>query len=134
MALRIAVLCIALQGAAQAESLPDPTRPALGWNATAQAEVLPSGPQLQAIRTQHGVRSALISGQTVRIGSQVEGALVTRIDEDRVWLRGAGGVQQLKLFPNVEKHSANATAPNNKTQAKTRAHPTTSKGLRKETE
>jgi len=134
MALRLAILCIALLGVAQAESLPDPTRPALGWNAASQAEALPSGPQLQAIRTQNGVRSALISGQTVRIGSQVEGALVTRIDDDRVWLRGPGGVQQLKLFPDVEKNSAHALAPNSKTPAKPQVHPTTRKGLRKETE
>jgi len=134
MALRLIVLYLALQGIAQAESLPDPTRPAVGWNAAAQAEALPSGPQLQAIRTQNGVRSALISGQTVRIGSPVEGARVTRIDDDRVWLRGPDGVQQLKLFPEVEKHSANVLAPHSKTHAKPRLRPTTRKELRKDTE
>jgi hypothetical protein len=135
MALRLAVLFIALHGVAQAESLPDPTRPATGWNAATPTEALPSGPQLQAIRTQNGIRSALVSGQTVRIGSQVEGALVTRIDEDRVWLRGPNGVQQLKLFPEVEKqHSANASAPHIKTPAKPGPHPTKRRGLRKETE
>ena len=127
MAIRLSALCIALMPvlgcAAQAESLPDPTRPAVGWDAPTRTDALPSGPQLQAIRTQAGVRSALISGQSVVIGSHVQDALVTRIDEDQVWLRGPSGVQQLKLFPAVEKRSA-----------KTQAQPTLRKRLRKDTE
>lgn len=123
MALRLIALYLALLGAAQAETLPDPTRPALGWDAASETAALPSGPHLQAIRTQDGIRSALISGQTVRIGARVDGALVTRIDEDRVWLRGPSGMQQLKLFPEVEKSSANP-----------RTRPTARQGLRKEAE
>ena len=110
MALRVMALCIFLLSAVQAESLPDPTRPALGWNADAPDEIAPSGPRLQAIRSQGGVRSALIDGQNVRIGSKVNDVFVTRIDEDRVWLRGPNGVQQLKLFPEVEKRSAPQTS------------------------
>lgn len=101
----MSLLLIALLGVAHAETLPDPTRPAIGWNAAAQAD-LPSGPQLHAIRSQGGVRSALIDGQEVRIGSKFADAVVTRIDEDRLWLRGPGGVQELKLFPEVEKRSS----------------------------
>ncbi len=134
MAFRLIILFIVLPYAAQAESLPDPTRPALGWNAASHAEVVPSGPQLQAIRTQNGVRSALISGQAVHIGSQVEGALVTRIDEDRVWLRGSNGLQQLKLFPDVDKHDTNASGSDSKVPTKTRLQPRARKELRKEAE
>lgn len=107
MALRLTLsfLCgLSAHAVANAESLQDPTRPAIGWNAATQAEA-PSGPQLQAIRSQGGVRSAMVDGQTVRIGSKVADAVVTRIDEDRIWLRGPSGVQELKLFPEVEKRS-----------------------------
>lgn len=108
MALRlmlISLCCLGAQAPAHAESLPDPTRPAVGWNAATQAEA-PSGPQLQAIRSQGRVRSALIDGQDVRIGSKVGDAVVTRIDEDRLWLRGPNGVQELRLFPEAEKRSS----------------------------
>lgn len=112
MALRLIGFCLfgmAVLGPAQAESLPDPTRPALGAKASAPGETsgpsAPGGPQLQAIRSQAGVRSAMIDGQSVRIGAKVGDAVVTRIDEDRVWLRGSGGVRELKLFPEVEKRS-----------------------------
>ena len=104
----IPVLCAFACAAQAADTLPDPTRPAIGWNAAAQAEAVPSGPQLQAIRIQGQVRSAMISGETVHIGSKVEQAVVTRIEEDRVWLRGPQGVQLLKLFPEVEKHPPHA--------------------------
>lgn len=112
MALRLIGFCLfgmAVLGPTQAESLPDPTRPALGATASSPGETSgPSasgGPQLQAIRSQAGVRSAMIDGQSVRIGAKVGDAVVTRIDEDRVWLRGSGGVRELKLFPEVEKRS-----------------------------
>ena len=112
MALRLIGFCLfgmAVLGPTQAESLLDPTRPALGATASSAGETSgPStsgGPQLQAIRSQAGVRSAMIDGQSVRIGAKVGDAVVTRIDEDRVWLRGSGGVRELKLFPEVEKRS-----------------------------
>lgn len=132
MALRLIGFCLfgmATLGPAQAESLPDPTRPALG--ATVSGETTgsnaPAGPQLQAIRSQAGVRTAMIDGQSVRIGAKVGDAVVTRIDEDRVWLRGSGGVRELKLFPEVEKRSVN-------TFTKTSVGTPASKRLWKETQ
>jgi len=130
MALRLILLSLCYLGAytsAHADTLPDPTRPALGWNAATQTEAVPSGPQLQAIRSQGGVRSALVDGQNVRIGSKIADAVVTRIDEDRLWMRGPGGVQELKLFPEADKRS---NAPD---RAKKRTAPA-SKRTRKETE
>ena len=105
MAIRLSLMILSLCGAAQAESLPDPTRPPSGVE-TAVTAVAPSGPVLQLIRTLDGKRMALISGQTVVIGSKLNGAIVTRIDEDRVVLRGAEGVLTLKLFPDLDKSPA----------------------------
>ena len=132
MALRLISLYLVAICAAHAEPLPDPTRPAVGWNASAQAASVPSGPQLQAIRIQGQARSAMISGETVYVGSKVAGALITRIDEDRVWLRGSQGVQQLKLFPEVEKHMT--SSPASPTQRKAQVHPPARKESRKESE
>ena len=140
MALRLISLYFAAICTVQADVLPDPTRPAVGWNATASASAspIPSGPQLQAIRIQGLQRSALISGESVTIGSIIEGATITRIDEDRVWLRGPQGVQQLKLFPEVEKQNIDAPTLQPGTQNKLRAippaHPHVRKELRKESE
>lgn len=105
MVIRLSLILMGLSGAVQASSLPDPTRPPAGMDATIPV-VAPSGPVLQLIRTIDGKRMAIISGQAVKVGAKVGEAIVTRIDEDRVVLRGAEGVQTLKLFPEVEKTPA----------------------------
>ena len=102
-----------------AETLPDPTRPPAALDAGAAAAALPAGPAVQVIRNVHGKRSAVISGQEVVAGSKFGESVVTRIDEDRVELRGPEGAQTLKLFPDVEKHPVAATAT--KAQYKHRA-------------
>ncbi len=104
MVIRLIVGSIFLMSAAaQAESLPDPTRPPGGLEATSASVAAPSGPLLQLIRTLDGKRTAIISGQVVRVGGKVGDAVVARIDEDRVVLRGPTGMVMLKLFPDVEK-------------------------------
>lgn len=110
MAIRLSLLALGLLamsrgGAALAESVPDPTRPPAGTDASAPA-IVASGPVLQLIRTLDGKRIAVISGQTVKVGSKVNDAIVTQIEDDRVVLRGPEGLQTLKLFPEVEKRPA----------------------------
>lgn len=104
MAFRLIFLLLSASFAVHAEGLPDPTRPPASLDSGATATVQPSGPVLQVIRRINGKRSAMISGQEVKSGSKVGDAVVTRIDEDRVLLRGPDGTQALKLFPEVEKH------------------------------
>lgn len=117
MVIRLSLILIGLSGAVQAESMPDPTRPPAGMDATIPV-VVPSGPALQLIRTLDGKRMAIISGQAVKVGAKVGEAIVTRIDEDRVVLRGAEGVQTLKLFPDVEKNPSVSNQIESKPQAK----------------
>jgi MSHA biogenesis protein MshK len=102
MVIRLSFVLMSLSGLVQASNLPDPTRPPVSVNTAVQIE-LPSGPTLQLIRTLEGKRIAIISGQTVKVGTKFGDAKVMRIDEDRVVLRGPDGVQTLKLFPDVEK-------------------------------
>ncbi|MBI5752737.1 MAG: MSHA biogenesis protein MshK [Hydrogenophilales bacterium] len=120
MVIRLSFIIFSLSGAVQAESLPDPTRPPGGVDAAAPAAA-PSGPALQVIRTFDGKRMAIISGQAVKVGGKVGDAIVTRIDEDRVVLRGAEGVQTLKLFPDVEKSPVASGQIESKPQAKVKA-------------
>lgn len=117
MVIRLSLLIMSLSAAAQAESVPDPTRPPAGVDASAPVSA-PSGPSLQLIRTVEGKRMAIISGQAVKVGSKVNDAIVTQIEEDRVELRGAGGVQTLKLLPEVNKSPAAAGQSEVKPQAK----------------
>jgi len=116
MVIRLSLILMGLSGAVQASNLPDPTRPPAGMDATISV-VAPSGPVLQLIRTIDGKRMAIISGQAVKVGAKVGEAIVTRIDEDRVVLRGAEGVQTLKLFPEVEKTPAASSQIESKSRA-----------------
>lgn len=111
MVIRLSVMLWALSSALQAADLPDPTRPPSGMDAAVSVVAVPSGPVVQLIRTLDGKRTAIISGQTVQVGSKVGDAVVTRIDEDRVLMRGPAGVVTLKLFPEVEKYSTVSTKP-----------------------
>lgn len=120
MVIRLSLVLISLSGAVQASNLPDPTRPPGGVDA-AVPTLVPSGPALQLIRTLDGKRMAIISGQAVRVGGKVNDAIVTRIDEDRVMLRGPEGVQTLKLFPEVEKNPSVSDQIKSKPQAKAKA-------------
>ncbi len=125
MVIRLSLLLMSLLlpilgGAVLAESLPDPTRPPGGVDETTSV-VVPSGPALQVIRTLDGKRLAIISGQTVKVGGKVGDAIVTRIDEDRVLLRGPEGVQTLKLFPEVEKNPSVSDQIISRSQAKAKA-------------
>ena len=103
MALRLIFMLMSMSLAAHAENLPDPTRPPANLDGGITLTAQPSGPALQVIRTINGRRSAMISGQEVKSGSKLGDAVVMRIDEDRVLLRGPDGIQTLKLFPEVEK-------------------------------
>lgn len=115
MARGLILLLLSWAVGAQAQALPDPTRPPnVSQGAGAEAE-LPSGPTLQVIRSVNGVRSAIVSGQEVRVGGKVADQRVVRIDEDQVLLRGSTGTQVLKLFPGVVK-----TAPPETDKAQSR--------------
>ena len=113
MVIRLSLMMISLSGAALAETLPDPTRPPSGVE-TAVTAVAPSGPLLQMIRTLDGKRIAVVSGQAVNVGSKMNNLVVTRIDEDRVMLRGPEGVLILKLFPDIEKNPIASSKPESK--------------------
>lgn len=107
---RILAALLALAGslapAAHAQSLPDPTRPALGSGPGAAA---PAPPQLQVVLIGSGSagrRVAVISGQTLRIGDKFGGAVLASISSNEVVLREGNTVRVLKLFPVPEQKNS----------------------------
>lgn len=93
--------CFALPAAA-ADTLRDPTRPPADLSQGNTAPVA-SGPELQSVRISAHQRSAIISGQRVKVGDKLGDARIVMITENEVVLKGSSGLQTLKLFPDVGK-------------------------------
>ena len=88
------------------EMLRDPTRPPPGVYAAEDGAEIETGPVLQSVRVAQGRYTAVISGETVRVGSRYGDARVVRIRETEVVLKTGNSLQTLKLFPDVEKRPA----------------------------
>lgn len=100
-----------------AETLPDPTRPAMATAGESAPEAAATaGPRLQMIRIAPSRRTALIDGQEVTVGSMIGELRVVRITEGEVVLKGPGGKEVLKLFSDVEKRPI--STPKRKTDAR----------------
>ncbi len=91
--------------ACAAEALQDPTRPPaeLSMPQGGAEALAPKGPQLQSVRISTHQRSAIISGQRVKVGDRFGDTKVVIITENEVVLKGSSGMQTLKLFPDVGK-------------------------------
>lgn len=68
--------------------------------------MIPAGPVLQSIRRANGRYTAVINGETVKVGSTIGDARVVKISDTEVVLKTADSLQTLKLFPDVEKRPA----------------------------
>lgn len=97
---------ILLETAAQAESLPDPTRPpsvgSVGSSASGPVAGQ-GGPTLQSVIISPTRKAAIIDGETVELGGGYGDAKLVKVSESEVVLKTAEGLQTLKLFPGVEK-------------------------------
>ncbi|MEW6132884.1 MAG: MSHA biogenesis protein MshK [Pseudomonadota bacterium] len=89
-----------------AEVLRDPTRPPAALHAGGEPVMIPAGPVLQSIRRANGRYTAVINGETVKVGSTIGDARVVKISDTEVVLKTADSLQTLKLFPDVEKRPA----------------------------
>src|SRR5512144_2472528 len=106
-----AVLLCATQ-VATAETLPDPTRPAIdlgaasGAGGAAPAEAVPQG--LQSIIVSPHYRAAIINGETVILGGKIGDSTLVEVRENSVVLQNAQGRRVMELFPkvNIKKNEA----------------------------
>lgn len=89
--------------AGAADTLRDPTRPPADLTQGNAGVPVASGPELQSVRISAHQRSAMISGQRVKVGDKLGDARIVMITENEVVLKGSSGLQTLKLFPDVSK-------------------------------
>jgi MSHA biogenesis protein MshK len=116
-AISAACACALVIAPALAQQLQDPTRPpsAIGQEAGAIAE----GPVLQSVLIAPDRKVAIISGQSVKLGGQFNGAKLISISETQVVLRNGTELQTLKLFPDIDKHRSSAKAESSSSVGKT---------------
>jgi MSHA biogenesis protein MshK len=93
----------------------DPTRPPSGFAVAEPDAALAVGPVLQSVMISPRGRSAIISGEVVRVGQKFGDAVLVRVAENEVVLKGDSGEQVLRMYPGVEKRetvrAAAKTAP-----------------------
>jgi MSHA biogenesis protein MshK len=95
---------LVMVGAASSQGMSDPTRPPAGFAAgDPEAATEAGGPVLQSVMISSRGRAAIISGEVVRLGQKYRDAVLVRVAENEVVLKGGGGTQVLKLYPGVEK-------------------------------
>jgi MSHA biogenesis protein MshK len=125
MLLATGLLCAAQ--VATAETLPDPTRPAIdlssgaGAGDTAAIEAAPKGLQSTIISPQY--RAAIINGETVRLGGMVGGSRLVEVREGSVVLQNAQGRRVLELFPKVSIKKNEAAQQKSSAQDETFGQP-----------
>ncbi len=98
---------------AEAESLPDPTRPAINLRMgvggeTEAGEVVEPPRGLQTIIISPEYRAAIINGETVHLGGKSGDSTLVEVRESSVVLQNAQGRRVLELFPkvNIKKNEA----------------------------
>lgn len=132
-----AVVLLMLACDAQAEVLPDPTRPAVDVGSSsgdkaASVQAEPSDDGLRTIIISQDRRSAVINGRQVSLGGMVGEEQLMAVCEDGVVLQGAEGRRRVSLYPGVEmrgerdRRCNTATKPVNEQLNKTNQKTTSS--------
>lgn len=84
LVLLIGVFVIGTSAALHAESLADPTRPALSHGITTVASSAPAALRVEAIMQRLECRLAIVDGKVVRIGDRIGNAVIEDITNDAV--------------------------------------------------
>lgn len=97
------LLWVLLAGAAHCAPFADPTRPPAAIEPGDLASRSPGAPRLESVLIAPDRRVAVISGQQVTLGGKVGVGEVVRITETEVVIRGAEGLETLKLLPELKR-------------------------------
>ena len=103
----LAVLLLCVPQIAAAESLPDPTLPAIDLNDTGKDGTPNAAPEdaatrgLQSIIISPGYRAAIIDGVKVGIGDRTGDSRLVEVRENSVVLENIQGRRVVELFPKV---------------------------------
>jgi MSHA biogenesis protein MshK len=114
----IALLCAGTSVFA-AESLPDPTKPAVdipdeteaGKGGGAAVAPVPKKEGLQSIIIARHHRAAVINGEMIVLGGKIGDATLVEVSEKSVILEGSQGKRVLELFPGVHLSKAEKELP-----------------------
>jgi MSHA biogenesis protein MshK len=109
-----AALALMLYSASVAAQANDPTRPPEGLSsgaAGADAGDAGGGMMLQSVMISTAGRAAIINGVMVKLGQKYGDAVLVKVAENEVVLKGGAGTQVLKLHPAVDKRVAATAAP-----------------------
>jgi MSHA biogenesis protein MshK len=110
----ISLCLLLLTMSVAAEVLVDPTRPPAALNpALANVSAENAGPVLQSVLISRGRKVAIISGKEVRVNEKFGDARVVKITETEVVLRNGKEMQTLKLFPEMNKRTAQRASKKN---------------------
>jgi MSHA biogenesis protein MshK len=112
---------------ALSQGMTDPTRPPTGFGAgDPEVEGPTGGPVLQSVKISPAGRSAIISGEVVRLGQKYGDAVLIKVAENEVVLKSGDGTQVLKMYPGVEKRDmapAAAKTPPRRSKGRKAADP-----------
>ncbi len=97
------MLWVLLAGAAHCAPFADPTRLSAAIEPADLASGSPGAPRLESVLIAPDRRVAVISGQQVTLGGKVGAGEVVRITETEVVIRGAEGLETLKLLPELKR-------------------------------
>jgi MSHA biogenesis protein MshK len=93
----------ALTAVVSAQGLSDPTRPPSAMSSSAPAENAAAvAPVLSSIKITPTEKTAVIGGETVRLGGRYGDARVIKITDSEVVLQKSSGNETLRLFPDVD--------------------------------
>ncbi len=119
----LAALLLCAMEIALAETLPDPTRPAIDLGAAGgqasgavPTEAVPQG--LQSIIISPHYRAAIINGETVRLGGKIGNSTLVEVRANSVVLQNAQGRRVMELFPKVGIKKNEASQQENAVQDK----------------
>jgi len=99
-ALLLAVPLFAVAAAA-AQTMSDPTRPSAGLTSAEAGDDAVAAPVLQSVMISSAARTAIIGGESVKLGGKYGDARVVKITETEVVLRTTSGTETLKMYPAV---------------------------------
>lgn len=93
------------EGVASAQVGRDPTQPPPAYaSPTPTATRQPVDEfRFEHLVTVNGVRYLIWNSRRYAAGDSINGARIERISENTIWLRSAGSVRKLLLFPSIEK-------------------------------
>jgi MSHA biogenesis protein MshK len=101
----LTVLMLGLSQLATAETLPDPTRPAIDLSSSGTSGVVVPVEDvshgLQSVIISPQYRAAIINGETVRLGDKSGDSRLVEVRESSVVLENGQGRRVLEMFPKV---------------------------------